>query len=80
MYGWVTGGCMTLKEWFNDKPRGSKAAMANSIGISRTWMALLISKSRLPSAELCNSIDLYTNGEVARVNLRPDLFGELDRA
>jgi DNA-binding transcriptional regulator YdaS (Cro superfamily) len=39
--------------------------MANSIGISRTWMALLISKSRLPSAELCNAIDLYTNGEVA---------------
>lgn len=68
---------MTLKQFFLDKPRGTKAAMAHAMGVSRTWLALLISEARKPSAELANSIHRYTDGAVRREDLRPDLFGEL---
>jgi DNA-binding transcriptional regulator YdaS (Cro superfamily) len=65
---------MNLKTWFDDKPRGSKAAMAASIGVSRTWMALLIAETQRPSPELAIAIDRYTAGEVSREELRPDIF------
>jgi len=74
----MKGGRMNLKQYFFDKPRGSKAAMAASICVSRTWMALLIAGSRRPSPELAIAIDRYTNGEVSRRDLRPDIFGEND--
>lgn len=68
---------MTLKEYFLDRPRGAKAAMAASMGVSRTWIALLISGRRLPGAELALAIHRYTNGEVSKQELRPDLFGDI---
>lgn len=68
---------MTLKDYFNDKPRGSKASMALALGISRTWLALIIAKRRLPSAELTIAISRYTQGAVSREALRPDLFGDI---
>lgn len=68
---------MTLREYFDTKPRGSKAEMAKALGVSRTWMALLISGLRVPSPELALEIERLTNGQVRRVDLRPDLFGEV---
>lgn len=68
---------MTLTEYFADKPHGSKADMAKALGISRTWMALLISGLRVPSPELALEIERITNGQIKRVDLRPDLFGEV---
>lgn len=68
---------MTLTEYFADKPHGSKADMAKALGISRTWMALLISGLRVPSPELALEIERITNGQIRRVDLRPDLFGEV---
>jgi len=68
---------MTLREYFAGKPHGSKADMAKALGISRTWMALVISGLRIPSPELALEIERITNGEVRRVDLRPDLFGEV---
>jgi DNA-binding transcriptional regulator YdaS (Cro superfamily) len=68
---------MTLREYFAGKPHGSKADMAKALGISRTWMALLISGLRVPSPELALEIERITNGEIKRVDLRPDLFGEV---
>jgi len=65
-----------LKEWFLTKPRGSKAAMAEAIGISRTWMALVIAGRRKPSPERAIIISRMTNNEVTKADLRPDLFGE----
>jgi len=67
---------MTLKEWFLTKPRGAKAAMAEALGISRTWMALVIAGRRKPSPERAIIISRMTNGEVTKADLRPDLFGE----
>jgi len=67
---------MKLKLWFLDKPRGAKAALADHLGVSRTWMALLIAGTRRPSPQLSILIDRYTNGEVTREELRPDIFKE----
>lgn len=68
---------MTLTEFFENKPRGSKMMMARSLGISKTWMSLVISGLRLPSPGLSAAIERYTKGQVGRSELRPDVFGEL---
>jgi len=68
---------MNLKTWFLNKPRGSKAAMAESVEVSRTWLALVIAGTHRPSPGLAIAIDRYTNGEVPREELRPDIFGDL---
>lgn len=65
---------MTLKEYFAGKPRGSKAQMAERLGISRTWLSLVISGRETCSAEMAAAIHKLTNGAVSREDLRPDLF------
>jgi DNA-binding transcriptional regulator YdaS (Cro superfamily) len=65
---------MTLKEFFRGKPRGSKAEMCLRLGITRTWMSQIVSGRRVPSPELCVSIESVTLGQVTRADLRPDLF------
>jgi DNA-binding transcriptional regulator YdaS (Cro superfamily) len=49
--------------------------MAEAVGVSRTWMALLVAGSQVPSPELAVEIEKYTGGAVTRVELRPDIFG-----
>ena len=66
---------MTLEKFFENKPRGSKIAMARAIGISKTWLSLVISGRASASPELCVLIERYTKGAVSRRNLRPDVFG-----
>jgi DNA-binding transcriptional regulator YdaS (Cro superfamily) len=68
---------MTLTEFFEDKPRGAKIAMARKLGVSKTWMSLVISGRQLASPELCGAIERYTKGQVTRKTLRPDIFGDL---
>jgi DNA-binding transcriptional regulator YdaS (Cro superfamily) len=65
---------MTLVEYFEKKPHGSKAEMAKTLGITRTWMSLVISGRELPSPELAVGIEKYTKGKVKRKVLRPDIF------
>jgi DNA-binding transcriptional regulator YdaS (Cro superfamily) len=64
---------MTLQDYFSGKPRGSKAALARDLGITKTWLSLIISGRALPSANLCLEIERRTG--VSRSTLRPDLFG-----
>lgn len=68
---------MTLDEFFAPKKRGAKIAMARELGISKTWLSLIISGRQPPSAVLAVAIERYTNGQVRRSLLRPDLFGEI---
>jgi DNA-binding transcriptional regulator YdaS (Cro superfamily) len=68
---------MTLDEYFADKPRGAKVALANKLGVSKTWMSLLVSGREQPSAGLALMIEKFTKGAVTRKTLRPDLFGEI---
>ena len=66
---------MTLKEYFDTKPHGSKAAMAKALDISKTWLSLVISGRVVPSPALAVAISNYTKGKVSRKLLRPDIFG-----
>jgi DNA-binding transcriptional regulator YdaS (Cro superfamily) len=68
---------MTLQEYFADKKRGAKDALAKDLGITRTWMSQLISGRHLCSPELAVEIERLTQGAVTRKELRPDLFGEV---
>jgi DNA-binding transcriptional regulator YdaS (Cro superfamily) len=48
--------------------------MANYLGISPTWLYLIMSGKRKASALLASKIEKATQGLVTRVELRPDLF------
>jgi DNA-binding transcriptional regulator YdaS (Cro superfamily) len=65
---------MTLEEYFMTEPRGSKAEMAQYLGISPTWLGQLLSGVRLASPKLAVAIERATQGLVTRAELRPDLF------
>jgi DNA-binding transcriptional regulator YdaS (Cro superfamily) len=65
---------MTLTEYFSTEPRGAKAEMAEYLGISPTWLSLLLKGERRASAALCNKIEKATCGLVKRKDMRPDLF------
>jgi DNA-binding transcriptional regulator YdaS (Cro superfamily) len=51
--------------------------MAKAIGVSKTWMSLVISGRQLASPELSLAIERYTKGQVKRKTLRPDIFGDI---
>jgi len=76
-YAYTKKDYMTLTEFFEDKPRGAKIAMAKKLGLSKTWMSLVTTGRALASPELCVAIELYTKGQVTRTVLRPDIFGDL---
>jgi len=66
---------MPLREWLKSQGRGSQQMLARKIGLSETWMSLLVN-GRVPcSAHLANAIHQATDGGVDRVELRPDIFG-----
>jgi DNA-binding transcriptional regulator YdaS (Cro superfamily) len=65
---------MTLEQYFSDKNRGSKTDLARELGITKTWLSLLISGREVPSATL--AIDIERRTGIHRKYLRPDLFGE----
>lgn len=65
---------MNLKQYFKDEPYGSKKEMADHLGITQTWLGLLIRKARRPSPELAKKIQKATTGLVTAKELRPDLF------
>lgn len=65
---------MTLKQYFAGEPHGAKKEMAQCLGVSPTWLSLIINGSRKPSATLAIKIDEATKGLVPASMLRPDLF------
>lgn len=65
---------MKLKDYFSTEPKGSIMEMAAHLGITQTWMSLLIHERREPSAALSVKIEKATQGLVKRQDLRPDLF------
>jgi DNA-binding transcriptional regulator YdaS (Cro superfamily) len=67
---------MTLIEYFEGKPRGTKIALARKLGISKTWFSLVVTGRQLPSPELARDIELHTGRKVKRADLRPDIFGK----
>jgi DNA-binding transcriptional regulator YdaS (Cro superfamily) len=66
---------MTWEQYFKNKPRGSKAMFAKNLGITRTWLSLVMSGRVQCSPELACKIERLTLREIKRRDLRPDLFG-----
>lgn len=66
---------LVLKNWLKGRPRGAQQALANRIGVSETWLSLLVTGRAKCSPHLANAIHQATNGEVPRESLRPDVFG-----
>ena len=65
---------MNLKQFFRTEPYGSKKLFAERVGITPTYLGLLIRKARRPSAELAKRIEKATKCQVSAATLRPDLF------
>jgi DNA-binding transcriptional regulator YdaS (Cro superfamily) len=65
---------MELIEYFSTQPRGTKVSMTKALGISKTWLSLVISKRKKPSPKLATEIEKATAGKVTREELRPDIF------
>ncbi|NDB59067.1 transcriptional regulator [bacterium] len=68
---------MQLKDYFENKPHGSMVEFAKQLGITKTWLSLILNGRKQPSASLCAVIERLTNKKVKRKELRPDLFGEV---
>lgn len=69
---------MSLTEYFSTEPRGAKTEMAQYLGITITYMSLLIHGKRRPSMPMALSIERATQGLVAIKDLRPDLVFSVD--
>lgn len=67
---------MTLLEYFKEEPIGAKKEMAEYLGITQAWMAMLINERSKCSPALAKKIEEATQGLVTRKELRPDLFGD----
>jgi DNA-binding transcriptional regulator YdaS (Cro superfamily) len=65
---------MTLKEYFDSDVRGAKSEMAEYLGITTTWLALLIAMRRQASPALARKIEAATSGLVTKEELRPDIW------
>jgi DNA-binding transcriptional regulator YdaS (Cro superfamily) len=65
---------MTLNEYFKEEPKGAIVEMAEYLGVTSTWLSLLIHGHRKPSATLAIKIEEATQGLVKREVLRPDIF------
>jgi len=65
---------MNLKQYFKDEPHGAKKEMAEHLGITPTWLGLLIRQARQPSPALAKKIEKATQKLVSAKELRPDIF------
>lgn len=65
---------MNLKQYFKDEPYGAKKEMADHLGITQTWLGLLMRRTKRPSPELAKKIEKATQGLVSAKELRPDIF------
>jgi DNA-binding transcriptional regulator YdaS (Cro superfamily) len=61
-------------QYFLSQPHGSKAKMAESLGVTRTWLSQVIYARKKPSAEMAVAIERLTSSAVTRADLRPDLY------
>ena len=65
---------MNLRQYFKTEPYGAKKQFAEKVGITPTYLGLLLRKARRRSAQLAKRIEKATKGEVSAATLRPDLF------
>jgi DNA-binding transcriptional regulator YdaS (Cro superfamily) len=54
---------------------GNQDALACAIGITQARVSQILQEGKPIKAEYAVAIDKFTNGEVSKYELRPDLFG-----
>jgi DNA-binding transcriptional regulator YdaS (Cro superfamily) len=54
---------------------GSQKKLADAIGLSQQGVSWLLRNAPRVSAETALAIDRFTNGEIPKEKLRPDIFG-----
>jgi DNA-binding transcriptional regulator YdaS (Cro superfamily) len=64
---------MKLKAYFVGEPHGSKKEMAEHLGITPTWLGLIM-RGRKPSPLLAKKIEKATQGLVTARELLPEIF------
>jgi len=67
---------MTLEDWFKLQPYGAKKLFAEELGITPTWLGLILAGRKKCSAALAKAIEKETRRMVKAKTLRPDLFGK----
>ena len=65
---------MTLDDYFREEPHGAKQEMADHLGITATWLSLLIHGKQKASPHLAIRIEQATQGLVTKEELRGDVF------
>ena len=65
---------MSLRELLKTMPRGAQKELAALLGITPTWMTLIVNGHERPSAKLAAKIASVTDNRVTIQELRPDLF------
>ena len=65
---------MTLNDYFKEEPKGAIVEMATYLGVTSTWLSLLIHGHRKPSTTLSIKIEEATQGLVTKKELRSDIF------
>lgn len=61
---------MTLAEYFKKQPRGAKTQMCRTLGITKSWLSLIISGKKKAGRSLAVVISMYTDDEVTIQDLR----------
>jgi DNA-binding transcriptional regulator YdaS (Cro superfamily) len=65
---------MTLYEYIKAE-RGNAKSLAESLGVSISYVSQMASGKSPISPERCIPIEIATKGQVTRYELRPDVFG-----
>lgn len=55
---------------------GSQQALAAAIGVSQQHVSYILTQAKRIPPEVAVAIDRFTGGEIAKSDLRPDLFGD----
>jgi DNA-binding transcriptional regulator YdaS (Cro superfamily) len=56
---------------------GGQSSLADAIGVSPSFVNQWVSGARPVPSTRCGAIEAATGGKVPRVELRPDVFGEV---
>lgn len=65
---------MDLKSYLDNRPYGFKARLAEQLGVSRSFLRQMeVGISKIP-IHLAKKIELVTNGQVTKEEIRPDIW------
>lgn len=55
---------------------GGQGKLASAIGISQQHVSYILTRAKRIPPEVAIAVDRYTDGQITKSELRPDLFGD----